>query len=288
MCACCGAKVSERRREDLTAGVDAWPGQKVLVTLTLQHDRSDSFAVLLEALLTTCRAMRSGAPWQRIRKRAGYVGSVTSLEVTHGAHGWHPHLHVLFFLDVAPGAAGDVVDTFRRDLQQRWIAILAKLGRYASHLAIDVRHADKEVAAYVAKFGREPKWTVAHELAKSASKNARGAGRSLAELLRDYALVGDVEAGNLWREAVLHLKGSNQHRWSPGLRARLLPGTVEKTDEELAEEQDDTAILLALLSLHQWRAIVANDARGELLAVARTGDAAAVAAFVAGLVASSL
>jgi broad specificity phosphatase PhoE len=140
------------------------------------------------------------------------------------------------------------------------------------------------VAAYVAKFQREPRWTVAHELTKAGSKNARRSGRSLAALLRDYVFSDDKLAGFRWRSAVVALKGANQIRWSPGLRELLLPGTVEKTDEQLAEEQDDTAILLALLSLAEWRAVVGNDARAELLAVASSGDADAVRSFVAKLV----
>jgi hypothetical protein len=160
------------------------------------------------------------------------------------------------------------------------MACLPRLGGFASRVAIDVRSASGEVASYIAKFGRDPKWTVAHELAKASSKNARGSGRSLLELLRDYVLFGDTEAGERWRGAVLALKGCNQLRFSPGLRG-LLGLKKEKTDVELAEEQDDTAELLALLSLHEWRLVVANDARGELLTVARSGDAAAVASFLA-------
>lgn len=283
MCPVCSAKVSERRREDLTAGVAAWGGSLSLVTLTIQHKQSDTLPALLAVLLGGSRALRSSSPWQRIRARASFVGAVTALEVTDGAHGYHPHLHLLCFHDVPPGAAGDVIGRFEKDIRARWVSVVGRLGGFASELAIDVRSATAEVAAYVAKFQREPRWTVAHELAKAGSKNARGSGRSLAALLRDYVFSDDVAAGGRWRDAVLALKGSNQIRWSPGLRELLLPGTIEQSDEELAEEQDDTATLLALLSLAEWRAVVGNDARAELLAVASSGDADAVLAFVARL-----
>ncbi len=283
MCPVCGAKVSERRREDLSAGVAAWGGSLSLVTLTLQHKLSDPLSALLPVLLGSARALRQGAGWKSIATRASLVGTVRALEVTDGPHGYHPHLHLLCFHDCPTGAAGDVVRRFEQGIQARWVAVVGRLGGVASKLAIDVRSATAEVAAYVAKFQREPRWTVAHELAKSGSKNARGSGRSLAALLRDYVFSGDVLAGDRWRSAVLALKGANQIRWSAGLRELLLPGTVEKTDEELAEEQDDTAVLLALLSLAEWRAVVANDARAELLAVATFNRIECVREFIAKL-----
>jgi hypothetical protein len=43
------------------------------------------------------------------------------------------------------------------------------------------------------------------------------------------------------------------------------------------------AVLLATLSLREWRAVLANDARGELLAVAGSGDRDLVRSFVLGL-----
>ncbi len=280
LCSVCGAKISERRRLELSVGVAAWSGSLSLVTLTLQHKKTDALSALLPVLLGSSRALRSGAGWQAIRARCGFVGAVTALEVTDGANGYHPHLHLLCFHDRPSRGSGDVLGRFEQDIRDRWMACLPRLGGFASRVAIDVRSASGEVASYIAKFGRDPKWTVAHELAKASSKNARGSGRSLLELLRDYVLFGDTEAGERWRGAVLALKGCNQLRFSPGLRG-LLGLKKEKTDVELAEEQDDTAELLALLSLHEWRLVVANDARGELLTVARSGDAAAVASFLA-------
>jgi len=48
---------------------------------------------------------------------------------------------------------------------------------------------------------------------------------------------------------------------------------------------EEDGILLALLSPLEWRAVRVADQRGQLLEVARTGDAGAVRSFVAALVA---
>jgi len=201
------------------------------------------------------------------------VGSIRALELTHGVNGWHPHLHVLFFL-------GDDVKIipFEQDLKSLWSSALSRSGKYASWShGVDVRFTDAHVAEYVAKYGKEPNWTVAHEVAKAPAKMGRDS-RSPLQLLSDYA-DGDLPAGELWREYAATLKGRKQLFWSPGLR-ELLGLVVEQTDEEIAKSQDEIAVLLAQLNRDQWRAVVANDARGELLEAATGGDGAAVLAFL--------
>ena len=45
----------------------------------------------------------------------------------------------------------------------------------------------------------------------------------------------------------------------------------EKTDEELAAEKDDRAVLLGLLTVDQWRDVLKVDGRGVLLDIAAKG-----------------
>ena len=68
-------------------------------------------------------------------------------------------------------------------------------------------------------------------------------------------------------------------RWSSGLRERL-GLTKEKSDEEIAIEQEEIAVVLSSLTTGAWRIVLANDARGELLEVAAGGDPAQVEAFL--------
>jgi hypothetical protein len=142
--------------------------------------------------------------------------------------------------------------------------------------------ADSAVGDYVAKFGAQ--WTVAHELTKAAVKKSRsGGGRSVVELLSDYALNRDGVAGCLWREYALLFKGKRHLVWSNGLRSRLLPDVDELTDEELANHHDQMAVVLATLTLRQWSVVVGNDARAELLTVASSGDVVQLIDFLVSL-----
>lgn len=47
----------------------------------------------------------------------------------------------------------------------------------------------------------------------------------------------------------------------------------DKSDDEIAKEEREDAILLAALPLKVWRVVLGNDARGELLEIAHDGDA---------------
>ena len=57
--------------------------------------------------------------------------------------------------------------------------------------------------------------------------------------------------------------------WSNGLKARF--SWTKKTDQELAAEKDDRAVLLGLLTVDQWRDVLKVDGRGVLLDIAAKG-----------------
>jgi hypothetical protein len=275
----CAAKISERRREELSTAIAAWGGQIVMATFTLQHTASDALAGLLDDLQEGIRKMRSGWGWKKFQEQHGMAGSVRGLEVTHGDHGFHPHQHVLFFV-----GAGVDVDVFTQQLRDRWMASAARVGRYASpRWGLDVTAASADVAAYVAKWGKEPKWTAAHELAKAGSKRGRSGSSSMLQLLEWYVVMGDVQAGRRWREYALAFKGKKQLVYSKGLRVLLGLIAEEKTDQEVVEEAVEDAVVLAQLDVAAWRVVLGNDARAELLTVASSGDPALVRSFLVGL-----
>jgi hypothetical protein len=267
-CPVCSAKISERRRVELEAAMAAWPGLCLLVTFTLRHQAGDSLAKLLKGLRESYRALRGGKAWIALRDKHGINGSITALEVTYGLHGWHPHLHVLLF--VAPD-----IDLWQlaNDLKTRWSAVVQRVGLTSSlHHGVDVRLSAESAAEYVAKFGRDD-WTLAHELTKASSKLGRGESVTTRDLLLDSYRSSDRECGALWKEYATTFKGRTQLKWTPGLRGLLLPGSDDLTDEELAKEDSATSFVLASLTREQWRFVLANDARADLLTVARSGNA---------------
>ena len=280
-CPVCSAKVSERRRVELSSALAAWsldqvatPRRLLLVTFTLQHKISDNLAGVLGALKRARKLLISGKYAVAFTKKYGIVGMVRTLELTYGDNGWHPHLHVLYFF----GAEVPMIP-FTDEIKLRWGSAVKSAGSYASYqYGCDVRFTDADIAEYIAKWGKEPKWTTAHEMTKSVSKYASRDGRTPLQLLSEY-FDGNQASGRLWFQYAVNLKGERQLRWSRGLRV-LLGLEVEKTDEELAAEQEEIAVILASLSIGAWRVVVANDARAELLEVAASGDKDAVFAFL--------
>jgi hypothetical protein len=277
-CPVCAAKISERRRVELSDALDRHPElTPVSVTVTLQHDRGDRLDDLVEVLKDGFRRTRSGAPWGRIRDAFGLVGSVTGLEITHGLeHGWHPHQHTMMLSDL-PADQIDAED-LRERLTARFGAMLARRGRYVSPIyGIDVRVGDEAAADYLTKGHR---WGPAHEVAKASTKKARS-GRSPWELLEAYN-DGDRQAGALFREYDAALKGRRQLTYSRGLRDRLGIG-AELGDQELAEQEREPATVLVTLSWSEFKELLRQGRRAQLLAVADSGRADLVVAYLVAL-----
>lgn len=282
-CPLCASKISERRRVELQQAIDHNQDLEVaLASYTLQHDGSHSLKENLDSLLRARRMMQQQRRFQEFKQDCKWVGSIRSLEVTYGASGWHPHCHELPFFE-----SGVDLEECADFLKESWLYELERVGRSASwYNGVDVRTAKRDVGSYVAKWGRQPldlrrpfKWSMEHELTKQVSKVSRSdKGRSPMQLLSDF-LGGDGKAGELFKEYSKCFKGKKQLVWSRGLRGRLGLGPAA-SDQELAEREEQDAILLGELTLTQWRVILGNDARGELLEAASSGDVNDLAEFL--------
>lgn len=274
MCPICSAKISERRRVELSQAIENSDFHFALATFTLQHSIEDSLRDSLDALLYARHRLKNGRVWQKFCRDFGIVGTISSLENTYGVNGHHPHSHNLLVARrrLDQGAVHDYLyPLYDSALSERDRSATSKRG-------LDVRTAQSDIALYIAKWGHEPKnlkrpfgWTIEHELTKSVSKMSRGdQGFTPLDLLQAF-MMGDQRAGKVWQEYARVFKGRHQLQWSRGLRALLGLGKPE-SDLEIAQRIEEPAILLATLSLHQWQVVLGNDSRGELLEVASSGD----------------
>lgn len=287
-CACCASVISERRRDELAQGIKAWRergGVVLLLTWTIPHGSHHELKDLLCRLGAARRAFRSGRSSQHLRERYGVLlgtavrlMTVRALEVTHGANGWHPHIHELWFVD-----AGLDLDEMRADLFAGWSAAVAVQGLgECSSAAFYLEDAGERVDQYVTKLGRDPSWGPEAELTKQVVKSGKSASRSPMNLLDAYVFDGDELAGALWQEYSEAFFRQKHLEWSPGLRAVL--GLVEdRSDADVLAEHEHEGVVLATLTVAQWRVVVANDARAELLQVAGTGDRELVRLFLCNL-----
>ena len=128
-------------------------------------------------------------------------------------------------------------------------------------------------------------------MTKAHSKRAHraelpGSGYSPFDLLRWLNETGESLPAKLFCEYAAVFKRRRQLTWSPGLAELLgVAAEADKSDEEIAGEVREEALHLAALDWTAWRAVRLLNQRGQLLEVARSGDAAELRAFVAGLVA---
>jgi hypothetical protein len=291
MCPLCAAKISERRRDELERAIVRHveqDGAVYMATYTVSHSRHDDLSRLLHAFLRARQRMKQGLYAQRRKQAFGIVGTISVLETTwSNLNRWHPHSHELIFTLACLNEPNSVA--YERESRSAWRQAAAREG-----LHMDEEHGYKldrtfgAVADYIAKFGREPvrkPWGVESEMTKGHIKTGRG---TVIEHLTPFALLYQIMQGQSWlipvfQEYAQRFKGRHQLHWSKGLRKRLLDTDEEPTDEELAAADMDDAVLLGLLTRPQWRVVLANDARGELLEVARSGDWQHVEAFLVGI-----
>jgi len=188
-----------------------------LLTLTLRHQLGDDLLAQREVLQGAWARLRRGAPWRRFADRHGWVGEWRTLEVTHGASGWHAHLHAMVIAAELPARGGEAYQW----LQQRWrTCVQAELAQRElptrmtplRDVGCDLREHD-DAGTYIHKLALEV----------SCEGGKVGAGRSPFELL---ASAGDCAAdAALWCEYAAAMKGARAHVVSQGLRrwAEALP-----------------------------------------------------------------
>lgn len=261
-CPVCSAKISERRRVELTGALAAaklrgW--RPLLLTLTVRHDQGQELPEVLRGLLSAYNRLVSGV--NRLSALDGYCGAVRSLEVTHGANGWHPHLHVLIFVTAATVSAWQLRAAALLD---RWSRItgavgLGKCNRHGLQL-----HDGAKAARYVSK------WGLPEELTKTAQKSARSETSRTPFQLLDDARGGDWLSGELYRHYVDSMAGRAQLYWSAGLRKSL--ALEVKTDEELVQHEDQGDEGVLSLTKQEFAHVVRLGLRGALLEMARSAD----------------
>lgn len=282
VCPICAAKISERRRIELEQAIGrctANGGAVYLVTYTISHKRYDTLSTLLQAFLAARRRMRQGRAAQAFRQQFGILGTISVREVTWSQqNGWHPHCHELVFcsseIDIA---------TYDEVAREQWQRCVEHEGLSINEHGFNVTRTNGSVADYVAKFGREPlrdSWGAATELAKGHLKRGHDEEHFTPFAMLWLISQGCDELKPLFREYARWFKGKHQLVWSAGLRSLLLDREEELTDEELAQEEDKEVVLLGRIHRAQWDTILANDARGKLLEVARSGDWQQVIAFL--------
>ncbi len=278
-CPVCARKIAVRRRAELVVATNRMNesgGVCGLLTCTVPHAASDSCAHVLERLQRLFDRLNAGKSAKLFRERFGIVGQIRALEFTKGLNGWHPHVHSLLFCE-RPLLWSEVGDS----LWARWASAARKEYDWdLPRLALDVRGGNA-AGDYVGKWGLE------YEVAGGALKSARGDSFTPFGLLGQFS-EGDKAAGKSWVEYATSVSRMGENRiestrqlvWSRGLKARF--DIDDLTDEQIAEAQEEPAVLLGSLTFDQWLKVLGQpfDARVVLLQIASVGNFDDVISFV--------
>lgn len=268
-CPICAPVVRERRAGEIDEGVSfaleqGWAGG--FFTFTGPHHLGERLAPLLGLVGRSLHACTKGRAWKSLADSLGYLGSIRAVEVLWGVNGWHPHSHACVLFREAMG--NDALEAVRLHFFGAWQRELSRHGFGALHEVhgVDARPVFQAggLAKYLTKV--EGGWGVGLELARSDVK--RGKGQTPIELLRRVAEDGDAEAAGRWREYEVATYGKRAIVWSRGLRALLLPGQEELSDEEAAAaEGEDLQMVTIEIPGERWNFYVRQGLVGELLSV---------------------
>lgn len=295
-CPVCSGRIAPVRAADIDAATSAWhkKGRRlVFLTLTMRHNAGQTLEMLWDALSSAWGRVTSGAAWVEDQQmfgsiiprtvksgknkgdvvRENRIGFTRVVEVTHGAKGWHVHIHALLF--VKDGIDDDGVKALADRMFGRWLPALTDAGLTAPSYenGIDVklvRRGDShKLGDYFAKtqyVGRVGVDGTGWEVAGGAGKTARKANRT------PFQILADVEAGletyerdlALWHEWERVSKGRRQLTWSAGLRD-FLKLAEEKTEREIVEAELGGDVV-AKFTRDEWRIVRRH--RAEVLAAA--------------------
>jgi hypothetical protein len=296
LCPVCAALLGEKKREELAEGVvrctegagcldsAGGAGWLALMTLTVNHGVQDKLSDLIarfDAAYDDMRTRRGGlrdliSDWGG----SGNVKFVIAWEITWSPlNGYHYHKHILVFVLDQTYMMRLTPEEFSARARVLWQEATARQGFQINEHGFDFGATRGAVADYVAKWGHEPEkrpWGAEDEASKAYAKNGRVVlqGQKKRIHLTPFQMLGLLAEGithvyghdlcALFREYALATKGKPQLRWSRGLRKRL-GMSKEKSDAELVEEESETSRCVGLIARKQWRAVLANDARADLL-----------------------
>lgn len=292
-CPVCAAKISERRKKEIEVAADVHTsagGSMLMVTLTFSHDFFDKLHDLLgegqrNGLRGALQRWRNSRSYKRITEEMGLIGLVRNLEVTWGlSNGWHPHVHELWLID--RDLPESTISRFKSELYDSWLSSCIKSGLPAPNRKRGV-HIVKasSPAEYLQKWGREERWGISSELAKSHIKSARGERFTPFDLLRaiDDKSPKSSFYASVFRDYAKAFFGARQCYWTPGLKS--LFGIKDVTDEQLAEKGDDDSYEVCSITSDEWKLVLSqrSDARPTILKLAETGGSSAVRVFISGL-----
>lgn len=185
-------------------------------------------------------------------------------------NGWHPHYHVLLFLErrpLSPAEVGEIEGELREiwqkslscvdgfaDLEHGVTVKSDHIFEIADYITSKTSGNIADYAEYQGEKGAEQRlngdeWGISEEVTKTHLKEAHRGGKSPNQLLMDY-LWGDKHAGRLWKDYAEVFKGKKFLDSTPGLRAKL-----DELKEQYEDDLDELRQQGELEQVPEWQAL---------------------------------
>lgn len=296
-CPVCATKISEHRKNELQELIDKAQarGKEIyMITFTLPHYAHESCDEVLTRFKNVRKKMKYQVelkkspeflPWRKLLKYYKYDGSVTTMEVTYTANGWHVHSHDLFIFDEKiqnlPRARERFFDAWLKasDLEFKIADFdIDKLKAfYIRSVRIDHLEGDtgKIISEYFTKQGiskverSSEKWGLAEELTKSHMKKKESESLTPFGILNEITKTDNQKQKSFYRQKFFEyaqaFKGTSFVRFSPGLRDKY--DMQYLTDDQVASsEQDELKEWYGFFEAGEWKNIILkNKLRGWVL-----------------------
>lgn len=255
LCPVCAAKIAARRAEELGTvleNVREAGYQLAMVTLTVRHSAKDTLAEVWSAVSRGWHRVTGGKAWLADKDHYEIPGWVKAVEVTHGKHGWHVHVHSVFAYKGTPNDA----KALGQRIYGRWESGLKATKKHKGFTALPDYGLDVEVSQggdlgnlgkYLSKLGADVQG-IAREVTQGGQKQARGTNRTPFQIGHDLVENQAAEDRAIWDEWQKTAPGHRALSWSKGFRELFGLDEKEATDEEIAAEElgtkDDTVCVI--------------------------------------------
>lgn len=237
-----------------------------MLTATIRHDAGLPLALSRRVVMRAWQFMQAGRWWRAWCDARGIIGMVRAVEVTHGAHGWHPHVHAWLV------GARDLGDDDRAEVFARWARAVDRAARAVGVDPSRVAPVDQvdgaPVGVVVGAADARYLADAGMELTDPAGAK-RGAGRSPWDIARGAA-AGSAHDVALWREWVSAMHGARQLTWSRSLASWR--DADERAEREALEERTVTWEPIARIPGRIWDVVRWDrDAVMDAIEMARDG-----------------
>lgn len=231
-CPVCSAIKMSRAATRISAALDALKETHygIMITFTVFHSKNDTCKEVFDLLFKTWSSFisnRQDGAYAKFLSDLNIKHYVRCSEVTFSENGWHPHMHVLYFV---PKENFESVLAYEKSLRERWrdkqSKAMKKIYGYVKYNAFyesEVEHGEGAAGVFISKSNEKPiiqkssdyiaGWGADKELTGNYLKEATSKTSKTPYQLLYAAIDGDQMAKNLYLEFAEYIITNKRRRF---------------------------------------------------------------------------